>query len=115
MAAALPEQQSMTAQARTEGRDSSSSAAPQHRNLLDAGRRGAIIIIGEGGWLGSAAMPFPRRVIPKKPPIGQRRCPACGQLMFLASIEPTDQAHLDQRTYECMDCAFAETETVQFT
>ena len=47
--------------------------------------------------------------------MGQRRCPACGQLMFLASIEPSTQAGHDQRTYECMECAFAETEIVQFT
>lgn len=88
--------------------------ASQHRIYLDARLRGPIIIDGEGGSLGFAAMPFPRRFIPKKPPIGQRRCPACGHLMFLARIEPTDQAGRDQRTYECVECAFAETETVQF-
>jgi hypothetical protein len=65
--------------------------------------------------MGIATMPFPRRFIPRKPPIGQRRCPACGHLMFLASIEPSDQTGRDQRTYECVECAFAETETVQFT
>lgn len=65
--------------------------------------------------LGVTRMPFPRRTIPRKPPPGQRRCPACGQLMFLATIEPADLADYDERTYECMECAFAETETVRFT
>jgi len=74
----------------------------------------AIIIDGEGAGYGFATMPFARRFIPRKPPIGQRRCPACGHLMFLASIEPSDQTGRDQRTYECVECAFAETETVQF-
>ena len=58
-------------------------------------------------------MPFPRRVLHAKPPIGQRRCPACGQLMFLVSIGPSDQADYDQRTYECVECYFAETDTVR--
>lgn len=61
-----------------------------------------------------AAMPLPRRFLPKKPPIGERRCPACGLPMLLASIEPTDQAGHDARTFECADCAFAETEIVQW-
>lgn len=59
-------------------------------------------------------MPQPRRPDPTAPPIGQRRCPVCGQLMFLAYIEPADQAGCDQWTFECTECAFAETEVVIF-
>jgi len=59
-------------------------------------------------------MPLPRRFIPKKPPIGQRRCPACGLPMLLGCIEPTDRAGEDVRTFECSECAYAETVIVEF-
>jgi hypothetical protein len=59
-------------------------------------------------------MPFPRRVISKKPPIGERRCPACGIPLLLAAVEPTDQADHDERTFECSGCVYAETVIVQF-
>jgi transposase-like protein len=58
-------------------------------------------------------MPIPRRVTPKTPPIGQRRCPVCGLPLFLMRINPTDKADEDER-FECTDCAYAETVTVQF-
>ena len=58
-------------------------------------------------------MPFPRRVTPLKPPIGQRRCPKCGLPMFLAEIEATEKVQEDLRTFECQQCFYAETETVQ--
>ena len=59
-------------------------------------------------------MPQPRRPDPTPPPVGQRRCPACGLLMFLACIEPTDDAGQDARTFECSKCAYAETVIVKF-
>jgi hypothetical protein len=34
--------------------------------------------------------------------------------MFLADIEATDKVGQDRRTFECIDCAFAETEIAQF-
>jgi len=33
--------------------------------------------------------------------------------MFLAEIEATEKAHEDLRTFECQQCVYAETETVQ--
>jgi len=45
-------------------------------------------------------MPQPRKFRLAKPPIGQRRCPACGLPMFLVCIEPTDDAGEDERTFE---------------
>jgi hypothetical protein len=48
------------------------------------------------------------------PPIGQRRCPLCGVPMFLSQIEPADQDGYDERTFECSQCAYAETVIVQF-
>jgi hypothetical protein len=59
-------------------------------------------------------MPIPRRLVPKIPPIGQRRCPACGLPMLLAFVEPTDQLGHDARTFECTECAYAETAIVQY-
>ena len=59
-------------------------------------------------------MPQPRRLHSEPPPIGQRRCPTCGLPMFLACIEPTDEAWQDVRTFECTKCAYAETVTVKF-
>jgi len=51
---------------------------------------------------------------PTKPPIGQRRCPKCGLPMFLSEIEATEKDHEDLRTFECQQCSYAETVTVQF-
>jgi hypothetical protein len=34
--------------------------------------------------------------------------------MFLSQIEPTEQEGYDERTFECTECAYAETVTVQF-
>jgi len=34
--------------------------------------------------------------------------------MFLALIEPTDQADHDQRTFECSTCAYAEVVAVKY-
>jgi hypothetical protein len=34
--------------------------------------------------------------------------------MFIASVEATDQPGHDARTFECIDCAFAETDIVQW-
>jgi len=59
-------------------------------------------------------MPLLRRFLPKKPPIGQRRCPACGLPMLLAFIDLTDKPDEDARTFECGECAYAETEIVLF-
>ena len=42
------------------------------------------------------------------PPIGKRRCPACGGIMDLSLIEPTYQHGYDVRTFECAKCAYAE-------
>jgi len=50
-----------------------------------------------------------------KPPVGQRRCPKCGLPMFLSQIEPTETLHEDQRTFECVQCPYAETIVVQFS
>jgi hypothetical protein len=33
--------------------------------------------------------------------------------MFLSQIEATKTPHEDQRTFECVQCAYAETEVVQ--
>jgi hypothetical protein len=62
----------------------------------------------------AAAMPIPRRVIPKTPPIGQRRCPACGLPLFLVAVNPTEVAGEDERVFECTECAYAEMVIVQF-
>jgi|GEM_PF-325499 hypothetical protein len=59
-------------------------------------------------------MPQPRKLRLPTPPIGQRRCPACGLPMFLVCIEPTDDAGEDERTFECSKCAYAETLIVKF-
>jgi len=59
-------------------------------------------------------MPSPRRVSRLQPPIGQRRCPRCGLPMFLSEIEATERPHEDLRTFECQECAYGETVTVQF-
>ena len=59
-------------------------------------------------------MPQPRKFRLPKPPIGQRRCPACGLPMFLVCIEPTDNAGEDERTFECSKCAYAESVIVKF-
>jgi len=48
------------------------------------------------------------------PPIGRRPCPGCGLPMFLSFIEPTKNDGEEWRTFECMECAYAETVTVKF-
>src|SRR5262249_57594081 len=48
------------------------------------------------------------------PPVGQRRCPLCGVPIFLSQIEPTDQHAYAHPTFECSQCAYAETVIVQF-
>jgi len=58
-------------------------------------------------------MPQPRKFFPAKPPVGLRRCPSCGLPMLLARIEPSDEADRDERTFECVQCAYAETTTVK--
>jgi hypothetical protein len=40
--------------------------------------------------------------------------PAVRVPMFLSRIEPTDQDGYDERTFECSQCAYAETVIVQF-
>jgi hypothetical protein len=59
-------------------------------------------------------MPQPHHFDSTKPPVGQRRCPVCGVPMFLASIEASDQAGHDQRTFECVTCDFSEKATAKF-
>jgi ribosomal protein S27AE len=59
-------------------------------------------------------MPRPRSFGQKKAPVGLRRCPKCGVPMFLACIEPTDQADHNQRTFECSTCAYAEVVAVKY-
>jgi hypothetical protein len=63
---------------------------------------------------GEVIMPQPRKLRLPTPPIGQRRCPACGLPMFLVCIEPTADAGEDERTFECSKCAYAETVIVKF-
>jgi hypothetical protein len=48
------------------------------------------------------------------PPVGQRRCPLCGVIMLISQIDPSDQDGYDERTFECSECAYAETLIVQF-
>jgi hypothetical protein len=59
-------------------------------------------------------MPQPLRPDRTEPPIGLRRCPNCGVPMFLACIQPTDKTGYDERTFECTQCDYAETDIVQF-
>ena len=58
-------------------------------------------------------MPQPRKFVPVKPPIGQRRCPSCGLPMLLSRVEPSDEVGRDEHTFECAACAYAETTTVR--
>jgi ribosomal protein S27AE len=58
-------------------------------------------------------MPQPHNLNLTMPPIGKRRCPNCGQPMFLSVIEPSEDIDHDQRTFECSLCAYAETMTVR--
>ena len=60
-------------------------------------------------------MSRPQVFDPTKPPVGQRRCPKCGLPMFVSQIESTGGTHEDQRTFECVQCAYAETTVVQFS
>lgn len=61
-----------------------------------------------------SAMPQSRRLARIKPPIGQRRCPACGLALLLSRIEASEDLDYDERTFECSLCAYAETATVRF-
>ena len=55
----------------------------------------------------SLVMPQTKRLDPSiPPPIGKRRCPYCGEPMFLLSISRADEGH-DQRTFECSTCPYA--------
>ena len=54
-----------------------------------------------------------RRFDAMKPPVGLRRCPNCGLPMFLSSIEEVEGAREDLRTFECQQCAYAETVAVE--
>jgi hypothetical protein len=58
-------------------------------------------------------MPRSSSFDPSKPPLGQRRCPMCGQP--LSQIDPTDRSSREQRTFECLSCAYSETVVVQFS
>ena len=88
-------------------------AALQHVIYLDVEHLSATIK-WDGDKFGAVAMPIPRRVIPKTPPIGQRRCPACGLPLFLGAVNPTEVADEDERVFECTECAYAEMVIVQF-
>jgi len=46
------------------------------------------------------------------PPIASRRCPICGEPL---TAEGTDRTGHDERTFECVSCAYAETVTVTFS
>jgi hypothetical protein len=48
------------------------------------------------------------------PPVATRRCPVCGEPMFLSLIEPTYQHGYDVRTFECAKCAYAEIALINF-
>src|SRR5262245_41927852 len=58
-------------------------------------------------------MQQPHKFDPSAPPIAKRRCPKCGLPMFLSKIEPTEKVDHDERTFECLKCAYAETVIVQ--
>jgi len=60
-------------------------------------------------------MSQPQNFDPTNPPVGQRRCPKCGLPMVPAQIEPTERVFEDQRTFECVRCAYAETIVVQLS
>jgi hypothetical protein len=60
-------------------------------------------------------MSRPQAFDPTKPPVGQRRCPTCGLPMSLSQIEPIERMHEEQRTFECVQCAYAETVVAQFS
>jgi hypothetical protein len=60
-------------------------------------------------------MSQPQNFDPTKPPVGQRRCPKCGLPMVLSQIEPAERMLEDERTFECVQCAYAETVVVQFS
>jgi len=66
------------------------------------------------GQVETTAMPQTNKFDPTKQPIGQRRCPKCGMIMLVAQIEPWNEDGYDQRTFECTNCAYGETEIVQF-
>jgi hypothetical protein len=51
---------------------------------------------------------------PRLPPVGKRRCPACGVPMLVAQIQPSGPEHHDLRTFECSTCDYGETVTVKF-
>jgi hypothetical protein len=74
----------------------------------------ASLATGERGAERLSAMPQPRRFVPAKPPIGQRRCPACGLPLVLSHVAISNDADCDERTFECAACAYAETIAVNF-
>jgi ribosomal protein S27AE len=41
-------------------------------------------------------------------------CPQCGWPMWIARIEPTDNADHDQRTFECPRCDHSEVRIVKY-
>jgi hypothetical protein len=59
-------------------------------------------------------MPQPHKFDPTEAPMGKRRCPKCGMIMFLSQIEPCDEDGYDQRTFERTHCAYGERVIVQF-
>jgi hypothetical protein len=60
-------------------------------------------------------MPQPKRFdVSIPPPIGNRRCPSCGEPLFLLTIVPADKGGHDERTFGCSSCPYAETTTVKF-
>jgi hypothetical protein len=60
-------------------------------------------------------MSQPQNFDPTDPPVGQRRCPKCGLPMVLSQIESGERTLEDQRTFECVQCAYAETVVAQFS
>jgi hypothetical protein len=60
-----------------------------------------------------SVMKHSRRFDATKPPLGLRRCPNCGLPMFLSSIEAIEGMREDLRTFECQQCAYAETMVVE--
>jgi len=56
----------------------------------------------------------PYSFYPSERPVQQKQCPVCGLPMLLSRIEPSDDAHHDQRTFECSHCAYAEKVVVKF-
>ena len=59
-------------------------------------------------------MPQPSNFDPTTPPpLATRRCPACGEPMFVVRAEPGAKSDLLQATFECATCAYGETAVVR--